>query len=223
MLTQSLAAHKDLLKQRSEQIDYLNQQIRDFSALQKQDIERVHELKESVRLRAERKAKISNLKRSVAEKRRENAHRSKHSSTPTANDIDPPWLDQSSQEILHFSSDTTDISSPNDLQRQHLTANVPSPRTLKAHLNAYLAQNGELHRHADELKSRSSQLEGMYRKVVSLCTGVEEARLEEALPALVAAVESERGALFGEGEVGRVREFLRRVVGAGASSGVVQG
>ncbi len=53
-------------------------------------------------------------------------------------------------------------------------------------------------------------MQGLYRKVVSLCTGVEESKVEESLPALVAAVESERGGL-GVREVGRVREFLRRV------------
>ncbi|KAK3062512.1 hypothetical protein LTS18_003918, partial [Coniosporium uncinatum] len=76
------------------------------------------------------------------------------------------------------------------------------------------------------LRSRSGQLEGMYRKVVSLCTGVEERRVEEMLGGLVVAVESEgaSGGLHkiggpwiveGSGgmEVGRVREFLRKVDG----------
>ena len=75
---------------------------------------------------------------------------------------------------------------------------------------------------ADELKSRSAEMEGMYRKVVSLCTGVEEGKVEESLPALVAAVESERGGL-GQQEVGRVREFLRRVDGGVGAGAVVEG
>lgn len=165
-------------------------------------------MKERVRLRAERQAKVANLKRSVAEKRR----RSASISPPSSQEVDPGWLDESGQEILDFSQAD---GSPNALQRQYLIANIPSPNTLRAHLNAYLVNNTNLQRQADELKSRSSELEGMYRKVVSLCTGVVEEKVEESLPSLVAAVESERGGL-GEQEVGRVREFLRRVDGVGA-------
>jgi regulatory protein SWI6 len=64
-----------------------------------------------------------------------------------------------------------------------------------------------------KLKEKDGQLEQMYRKVVSLCTKVEESRIEECLESLVAALDSEEG----EGvEVGRVREFLRKVEGVDA-------
>jgi len=81
---------------------------------------------------------------------------------------------------------------------------------LRGRFNAYLTNNHRLQHVADQLRSRSTELESMYRKVVSLCTGVSEDKIEESLPALVAAVESERGGI-GEQEVRRVREFLRRV------------
>ena len=74
---------------------------------------------------------------------------------------------------------------------------------------------------ADELKSRSGDMESMCRKVVSLCTGVEEGKVEESSPALVAAVESEKGGL-GVPEVRRVREFLPRVDGGVGVEGVVE-
>lgn len=48
---------------------------------------------------------------------------------------------------------------------------------------------------------------------MSLCTAVPEDKVDEALPNLVAAIESERGGMEGEGDVGRVRDFLRRVDG----------
>ncbi|KAK4544485.1 hypothetical protein LTR36_004056 [Oleoguttula mirabilis] len=214
MLTQNLASHKDLLKVRTEQIDRLNEQIREFSALQKADLERLHELKERVKLRDERQAKVANLKRAVQE--RQHSSRRKKRSAPGDVELEPAWLDDSSsQDILRFE---TPNGSPNGLQRQFLEANISAPpASLEARLNAYLAHNASLQKQADELKSRSSELEGMYRKVVSLCTGVAEDKVEESLPALVAAVESERGGL-GEQEVGRVREFLRRVDGTGVDS-----
>lgn len=216
MLTQNLASHKELLKVRTEQIDRLNDQIREFSALQKADLAKLQELKERVKMRAERQAKIANLKRAIIEQKA--AKQQNDQQTPPKVDLEPSWLDESSEEILKF--ETAD-GAPNGLQKQFLESKVPSTKALRARLNAYLTNNSQLQNQADELRSRSIALEGMYRKVVSLCTGVAEEKVEENLPALVAAVESERGGL-GEQEVGRVREFLRRVDCAGGS-GAVEG
>ena len=47
---------------------------------------------------------------------------------------------------------------------------------------------------------------------MSLCRGVEEGRVDECVEGLVVAVESEKGE---DVEVGRLREFLRKV-GAGS-------
>jgi ankyrin repeat protein len=217
MLTQSLSSHKDLLRARTEEIDVLNAKIQEFSTLQKQDLEQLQAIKERIRLRSERQAKIANLKRSIAEKR----ERQKASSSPPMTaELDPSWLDDSSQEIISFSSPSSS-DSPNALQRTFVTNSLPSPRTLRAHINAAAKHTENLKKQADELKSRSADVEAMYRKVVSLCTGVEEDKVEESLPALVAAVESEKGAL-GQQEVGRVREFLRRVDGVGGQDAVVE-
>lgn len=60
------------------------------------------------------------------------------------------------------------------------------------------------------LKEKDGQLEVMYRKVVSLCTKVEEERIDGVLESLVAALESDP---MDGVEVGRVREFLRKVEG----------
>lgn len=212
MLTQSLTSHRDTLRHRTEQIDQLNSQIQVFSARQKQELDHLAEIKERVRLRTERQAKIANLKRSIAEKRRESAQRSRTAPPPSLADVEPTWLnDTNSQTLLDASADSAQLSS------------LPSPTVLKATLNAYLANNSNLQRQADELRARSSEMEGMYRKVVSLCTGVAEDKVEESLPALVAAVESEKGAL-GREDVGRVRDFLRRVDGGnGAVNGGPEG
>ena len=218
MLTQSLTSHKDHIRARTEEIDLLNAKIQEFSATQKQDLEHVQELRERVRLRDERKAKIANLKRSIAEKRE---RRKASRSPPSTEETDPSWLNESSQELVSFYS-PSDPDSPNALQRQFVNNTLPSPRTLRAHLNAATAHTDNLKNQANELKSRSADVEAMYRKVVSLCTGVEEDKVEESLPALVAAVESEKGAL-GQQEVGRVRDFLRRVDGAVGPDTAVEG
>ena len=100
-------------------------------------------------------------------------------------------------------------------------ARWPPVSVLRARLAAYNANNSSLEARIAGLKAQSSEQEGQYRKVVSLCTGVDENSVEGVLEGLLAAVESEDGgAAFGSGkgavEVGRVREFLRKVEGAGA-------
>lgn len=215
MLNQSLASHKELLRSRTEQIDSLNTQIRESSTLQKQEQDDVNELKERVRLRGERHAKIANLKRSIAEKRQ---RQSSQNQPLSPSDVDLPWLsEENTATLLSSSPDLHD--SPTRSQRSLLQTSLPSSQILQTQLSAYTAHSRSLQKQANDLQSRSLSVEAMYRKVVSLCTGVEEDKVEESLPNLVAAVESERGGV-GIGEVGRVREFLRRVDGVGGATAI---
>ena len=64
--------------------------------------------------------------------------------------------------------------------------------------------------HTTQMKSRSVELEKKLRKVVALCTGVAEEKLDSQIGGLLTAVDSERGE---DVELGRVREFLRKVEG----------
>lgn len=94
-------------------------------------------------------------------------------------------------------------------QSEYLTT-LPPTELLLARVAAYSKNNGRLEAQSKSLQSRSTELEGQLRRVVSLCTGVPEERVDRILEGLVAAVESERAEDI---EVARVREFLRRVEG----------
>ena len=94
-------------------------------------------------------------------------------------------------------------------QREYI-AGLPPAAVLKARAAAYRKNNARLETQAKNLQSQSSELEAQLRKVVSLCTGVAEDRVDEMVDGLSAAVESEGGE---DVEVGRVRDFLRRVEG----------
>lgn len=113
----------------------------------------------------------------------------------------PPPLEQDMVD-----GDTDMHDPPISLQFTHP---LPRPSALRAHLSAHKASNQELSAQVTVLKGRSSEIESQYRKVVSMCTGVEEGNVDAVLEGLVAAVESER--MRGVEEVGRVREFLRKV------------
>lgn len=212
MLTQNLASHKELLRTRTEQIDKLNEQIRELSTMQKQDLESLQEVKERVRLREERKQKVANLRREIERKKAATKKpQGRRSNAKSANvDLKPSWLDDITSELLDLNTSDGQTSAQ---QRQTAIEKLPSASVIQARLNAYQASNGRLQHDADQLRSRSIELEALYRKVVSLCTGVAEDKVEESLPGLVAAIESEKGGI-GEQEVGRVREFLRRVDGS---------
>lgn len=213
MLTQNLASHKELLRSKTDAIDKLNEEIRDLSAMQKTDGEQLREMKERIKLRIERRAQVANLKREIEKKKAslKKAATRKNSRSPKI-DIEPQWLQDDS---LQLSQPDSVDGSPTEQQRHFIANSVPSAQVLQARLNAYTTSNNRLQQQADQLRAKSTQLEEMYRKVVALCTGVDEDKVEESLPALVAAVESERGGI-GEQEVGRVRDFLRRVDGSKA-------
>lgn len=86
-----------------------------------------------------------------------------------------------------------------------------SPGLISARVRAFSRHNAQLEQHAAQLRSRSTELEALYRKVVARCTGVREGDVERNLEGLVAAVESENWVGEDGRDVGRVRDFLRRV------------
>ena len=111
--------------------------------------------------------------------------------------------------------DTTVLGNPQESfvptpQKREYLATLPSTAVLNARTIAYRKHNTRMEAEVKNLQSQSSGLENQLRKVVSLCTGVEESRVDEMVDGLSAAVASEGG---DDVEVGRVREFLRRVEG----------
>ncbi|KAK5109629.1 hypothetical protein LTR62_006866 [Meristemomyces frigidus] len=205
MSQDNLNQHKETLRLRSEQIDRLNEQIREFSALQKAESEKLQGLKDRVKLRSERQAKIANLKRAIHERRSVKPNKKR-----PAPAVELDLINEQGHEIL--ASPANPDGTPTPVQRHYLNTLSTSERSLRSRVTAHETQIPQLQHQAEDLASRSSELEAMYRKVVSLCTGVPEDRVEACLGSLVAAVESERGGM-GEREVGRVREFLKRVDG----------
>ncbi|KAF2456273.1 hypothetical protein BDY21DRAFT_288370 [Lineolata rhizophorae] len=212
---------------KQDDIDRTNTAIRDLSAQQRVERQKLEALRQRIRSRTERRQRAVNLRRAIDEQRQR----------LTAMGMPPPGgkgfgrinvsvgdADKSAagfeipREALPIAM-TTELLSPQE-QQQHIhqlsvqqrgfLSTLPNPAVLKARLHAYAANNAVLKTRSAALKSRSGELEALYRKVVSLCTGVDESRVEESLAALVAAVESESG----DGvEVGRVKEFLRKMEG----------
>ncbi|KAK4999410.1 transcriptional regulator swi6 [Elasticomyces elasticus] len=203
LLTQNLSQHQSLVHQKSAQIDKLNAQIRELSAIQKRELEDFCALQRQAKSRTEREQKIANLKREVAERR------ARHVMSCPAQGRIPILAVGAADAPLRMSPH---VSRHEDTPLHDHVTSPGSPIKYRAHLAAYRTNNTTLSTLSKTLQSRSGDLEAQYRKVVSLCTGVPEERVEGCLTGLVAAVESERGG--GLEEVGRVREFLRLVEGS---------
>lgn len=88
-----------------------------------------------------------------------------------------------------------------------LFAILPPAASLKARIAAYQAMNGDLEAQIGELKTRSRDVEAKYRRAIATCIKVRPEEVDEMLPALVRAVESEGG----EVDLRRLVEFLGRV------------
>ena len=222
MLTQNYTQHKQLLSEKAAQIDRLNAEIQELSNIQKQEADSLSVLQQRAKTRSDRTAKITNLRRLVEDRRRPQQAR-QHSPQK----ISPGEAEQHAASIAPLvdairqlppghpdlaETALTEMSSP-QLKAVLTSLSIHDLNALHA---AYEANNANLSTVSSTLQKRSTQLELLYRKVVSLCTSVPEDRVEESLPLLVAAVESERGSL-GREEAGRVREFLVKVEGVRGS------
>lgn len=217
MLSQNLASHKDLLRQRTEQIDRLNDQIRELSTLHKTELERLQETQARIKIRGENEVKLANLRRILQDKRaaKSPTDREMQSASAELGSADYALLPDDIAAVLPSVPGDGESISPE--QRSLFSTALPAPSELRTRLHAYNTNNTQLRDHSNELRGRSHDLEGLYRRVVSLCTGVDEDKVEESLPNLLQAIESEKGAgIEVEGDVARVRDFLRKVDGGQA-------
>ncbi len=220
---------------KQDTIDRTNEEIAHLSARQKAEQDRLESLRARIRARHDRAKRIANLKRwldlqryslavststDLREKRRIGyADLEGAAIALSPADLPPQLLAASPHLVLNASDGASYLSTPlplsldtTSLAQQHAAflSTLPSTATLRHRLEVYSLNNTGLARRRQLLKEKDGQLEVMYRKVVSLCTKVEEERVDCVLEGLVKALESDP--LDGV-EVGRVREFLRKVEG----------
>lgn len=216
---------------KQDNIDRTNETIAQLSAHQKSEQQRLETLRARIRARQDRAKRISNLRRWLDLQRQNLAVSTNTDLREKRNigyaDIEganivlspsdlPPHLLAAGDHIMRKASDGPSyLSTPLPLDTTFfsqsdstLLAKLPPVATLRHRLEVYTHNNRGLAERSRILKDKDGQLEVMYRKVVSLCTKVDEDRVDSVLDGLVKALESDP--LDGV-EVGRVREFLRKV------------
>lgn len=204
------------LRMLQERIDAHTAAIREYSTTQKTLSDRLERVHDTIRSRQERKQKLQNLRRFVADMkaRVSKSHSLTDLSKIRVGDADKAFAvaaPDASPQLQHHSPDSG-LPTPQQSQAFSPGAAAPTAQTLQARLNAYASLNSRLAAHLTSLRARDSELEGKYRQVIALCTGVPLDDVDRMLPGLLAAVESEQGNAGTEdaSEV-RVREFLRKV------------
>jgi regulatory protein SWI6 len=83
---------------------------------------------------------------------------------------------------------------------------------LQHRVNVYAKSELELKKQVEQLKDKSSDKEMQYKKLISVCCGIQPDRVDELLLPLIQAVESEEMANL---DVGKVTGFMASVQGDG--------
>jgi len=188
-------------------IDQTHASLRETSSLLSEEKRRLEDLQRRVEERKEMKQHIINLKRANHEQKAELLRAGLPNNKIRANVL--PGDADSGLQVDATQLPPLQPAQPLQLspqQHEYLLA-LPGTSLLQARLIAYQKHNAGLVQHTTQLKSRSAELEKKLRRVVTLCTGVSEEKLDSMIGKLLTAVESEKAE---DVEVGRVREFLRK-------------
>lgn len=102
------------------------------------------------------------------------------------------------------------VSGSLSADQRTLISSLERPEVLRGRIKAYEQHNSDLEKWADELKRKDLSKEERYKKIVSLCTGVNIEAVEDMAGPLLQAVLSEQGQ---SPQLDEVREFLRLIHG----------
>lgn len=110
-----------------------------------------------------------------------------------------------------FPAGVSDLDSTLSQEQVTLLTSLERAEVLTGRVQAYQTHNALLENEAKGLRGKSKELEERYRKIISLCTGTPDERVDELLDQLVQAIVSEQKDTTTGGDLNRVRDFLRLV------------
>ena len=206
------------MEAKQTQIDSIHMKLRDSSAALGEERRRLEGLQAHAKEREERKLKIANLMR-AAEEERVRLSQMQQQYGQMNGEVEMRLGDADKGLAIPAGAVPANILSninPNphqpqviDQAQRQLLASLPPTHVLRARVSAYKSNNDALTEDVRGLQSKSSELAAKYRRIISLCTRVDENKVDGVLDNLLRAVESEQNDV----ELGRVRDFLQRVDG----------
>ncbi|KIX04094.1 uncharacterized protein Z518_07647 [Rhinocladiella mackenziei CBS 650.93] len=221
VLSRSEADFTSEMKEKKEILDKTNAALKESGTSLAEERRRLDEARAKVRAKEELEQKISNLRQAAAKVRAE------------LSETDPPTtiqehvavgeadkgLDLDGQLPLVAQLFPEGEVNPNSVALTQEQGNflgcLERAEVMSGRAKVYQRHNQQLEQMAKTLKARSGELEERYKKIVSLCTGADEDKVDDLLDNLVQAVISEQKEMSNNAQLGRVREFLRMVQGSG--------
>lgn len=209
------------MKEKKEVLDKTTAALKESGSSLAEERRRLEDARARAREKEELEQKIGNLRQAAARLRTE------------LKDMDPPatiqenvtvgeadkGLDLDGQLPLVAQLFPDGEADPGSVALNQEQANplgsLERAEVLSGRAKVYQRHNQQLEQMAKALKARSAELEERYKKIVSLCTGADENKVDELLDNLVQAVISEQKEMSTNVQLGRVREFLRMVQGSG--------
>lgn len=215
LLTETEAEFSREMNKKQAAVDELHAQLRDASRELGEQRQILEQIQAETNEREARKLKTTNFQRAYAEERTKLSQLQAQFGQMGADtdlqlgEADAGLLipDEARKVLSGLNINPTQPLVIDRSQRQLLSAALPPAHILRARLNAYKSNNQAIEDSVRDLQSKSSELAGKYRKVIGLCTGVEEEDVDKHLENLLRAVESEHTDV----ELTRVRDFLTRV------------
>ncbi|MCJ1431640.1 transcriptional regulator swi6 [Xylographa pallens] len=199
------------VQSKQARIDQTHAKLRETSTLLSDEKRRLEDLLRRADKRKEMQQRVINLRRVNEEQKIQLARSGSDGSNKIRMDVKIGDAD-AGLNIDVASLPSTSAAEPFQVppQQHAYLSSLERVEVLRARVTAYQVHNASLEDYTAQMKSRSVELEKKLRRVVALCTHVEENKLDTMIEGLVAAVEGEKGQDL---EVGRVREFLRKVEG----------
>jgi regulatory protein SWI6 len=207
------------LREKQDELDRMNVALRDAGTALADARRKMQETQEKVTEKEELEQKIANLRRSNRELRGQLPPSGGKTPNGVPHNVSIGEADRgldfegrlaSIEQIFPGGEENVDPNGPLSPDQRALLSSLERAEVLRGRVMAYQQHNADLENQAQDLKSRSQELEERYRKIVSICTGVEVDKVDNMLGNLVQAVESEQKDKL---ELGKVRDFLRMVHG----------
>ena len=203
------------LREKQAVLDETNMKLKESGAALAEEARQLDELRKRTSERADLEKRLANLARSTHDLRQQlsqvNPKKPVMEQVPIGEADKGLDQDGNLHIVGELFPDGTNTDLPFTEEQVKFLSSLERAEVLSGRVKAYQQHNEGLEQRAKQLKSMSTELEERYRKIVSLCIGVEEVKVDEMLVNLVQAVKSEQKESM---DISRIREFLRMVDGA---------
>lgn len=213
IFAQADADFQSEIKEKDDILNKTNAALKESGASLIEEKKRLDELTQRAQAKEELEQKVKNLKRFTQELRDQLSASSKVQDNVQVGEADKGLdLDGRIHKVDQlFPGGVQDLG--NNLNQEQITLlhSLERAEVLTGRVQAYQTHNALLDNEARGLRGRSKDLEEKYRKIISLCTGTPEDRVDDLLEQLVQAVISEQKDMASSVDLTRVRDFLHMV------------